>query len=300
MPQFSEKDLILLNSYVDGRLDEKERAALEARLGRDDALRAELESLGQTVSLLRLAERVPIPRSFTLAPARYGKTVGVSWLERIGYKPSMAGVVAALVLMCAGALLLSSGLLNPRAAATMAPQEAQFAAGESLKAATEVAMEEATEAPALEAGAPSADLSPLATQPPAGTPAALATPDVAQTYMTQPPTGLGGEDGSRTAGTLTSLAASEGAGNVTVATVTVEGGIVMMAPVSEEPTQVAEAVGQTVPDTVRDTRGAANTSTEEPARLLDYMQPWAVMLLGGITLGIGALTLVITFAMRRR
>nr|HID15121.1 hypothetical protein [Anaerolineae bacterium] len=59
----------LLSAYLDGQLSAGERARLEAQLAADPALRAELEALRHTVTLVRDLPLVSIPRNFILSPA---------------------------------------------------------------------------------------------------------------------------------------------------------------------------------------------------------------------------------------
>ncbi len=57
----------LLSAYLDGELSEREREQLEARLSQDPALRAELRTLHQTVSLVHQLPQVSAPRNFILS-----------------------------------------------------------------------------------------------------------------------------------------------------------------------------------------------------------------------------------------
>lgn len=65
---FSPDEYELLSAYLDNMLTEAERTALEARLAGDDALRAELEALRNTVSLIKSLPVLKAPRNFTLTP----------------------------------------------------------------------------------------------------------------------------------------------------------------------------------------------------------------------------------------
>ncbi len=56
----------LLSAYLDGELTEAEQERLEARLARDPSLRAELQSMRSTVSLMRELPQVSAPRNFML------------------------------------------------------------------------------------------------------------------------------------------------------------------------------------------------------------------------------------------
>jgi hypothetical protein len=58
----------LLSAYLDGELDAEVRERLEAQLDTDPALRAELEALRRTVTLVRDLPVQPIPRNFILSP----------------------------------------------------------------------------------------------------------------------------------------------------------------------------------------------------------------------------------------
>lgn len=65
---FSPDEYELLSAYLDNMLNEAERTALEVRLAGDDALRAELEALRNTVSLIKSLPVLKAPRNFTLTP----------------------------------------------------------------------------------------------------------------------------------------------------------------------------------------------------------------------------------------
>jgi anti-sigma factor RsiW len=67
------RDLELLSSYLDGQLKPSETARLEARLTTDPDLRAVLDDLRSTRSLLRKLPMRKAPRNFTLTPKMVGK-----------------------------------------------------------------------------------------------------------------------------------------------------------------------------------------------------------------------------------
>ena len=69
----AEKEQELIHAYVDNALTPAERADFAARLAREPALRAEVESLQQVKQRLAALPRQPVPRSFTLDPAKYGR-----------------------------------------------------------------------------------------------------------------------------------------------------------------------------------------------------------------------------------
>lgn len=58
-----------LSAYLDDELTPQERRRLEAQLAEDPDLRAELEALRNTVSLVRDLPSVPAPRNFILSPS---------------------------------------------------------------------------------------------------------------------------------------------------------------------------------------------------------------------------------------
>ncbi|HEC22146.1 MAG TPA: hypothetical protein ENI95_04425 [Chloroflexi bacterium] len=168
----SEQDLILLNAYLDDELPAGERAAFEQRLARDPALRAELEALQVTVSLMQMAERVPVPRNFTLDPAVYGKPERRGLLAGL-FRPAGLAVVGATlstVMLCVGAILFAGGQITGGGAATVAmeaaPAEApqinapEFQAEAAVEEAAPEGLPQEEEAPAAEAmeeAAPAAD-----------------------------------------------------------------------------------------------------------------------------------------------
>jgi hypothetical protein len=64
------QDFDWLSAYLDDQLPARDRAALEARLAAEPALRAALDDLRLTVRALRALPLVKPPRSFTLTPAQ--------------------------------------------------------------------------------------------------------------------------------------------------------------------------------------------------------------------------------------
>ena len=67
------RDLELLSSYLDGQLKPSEAARLEARISTDRDLRAVLDDLRSTRTLLRQLPMRKAPRNFTLTPKMVGK-----------------------------------------------------------------------------------------------------------------------------------------------------------------------------------------------------------------------------------
>ncbi|MBL8130741.1 MAG: hypothetical protein JNL42_02700 [Anaerolineae bacterium] len=147
-------DLELLNAYIDGALNDQERAALDARLTSEPALRREYESLRATAELLGALPTLRSPRDLTLTRAA-ARSARVYRLPTAAI--SFASAAASILLILAGLTVMRP-------------------VGESaLRTASEQAAASVTEAPATEtltdgviiAGLPTA--SPLPTQPPAGT-----------------------------------------------------------------------------------------------------------------------------------
>jgi len=110
----NESDLELLSAYLDGELADPDRAALERRLASDATLRAELESLRQTIGLLHGLPRLHAPRDFTLDPAVYGRRP--MWWKRALTSPVLLQASGALG-AAASVILIAVGLLsaNPSA-----------------------------------------------------------------------------------------------------------------------------------------------------------------------------------------
>ena len=67
------RDIELLSSYLDGQLKPSEAARLESRLSTDRELRAVLDDMRSTRSLLRQLPARKAPRNFTLTPKMVGK-----------------------------------------------------------------------------------------------------------------------------------------------------------------------------------------------------------------------------------
>ena len=64
----SDRDLELLSTYLDGRLNQKDQARLETRLQKDPELREVYEQLHRTRAVLRSLPRMRAPRNYTLSP----------------------------------------------------------------------------------------------------------------------------------------------------------------------------------------------------------------------------------------
>jgi len=324
MAQFTEQDRILLNNYIDGRLDAAERAEFEARLAADFALRTELEQLRETVGLLRMAERVPVPRNFTLDPKVYGKPEPRSLWERLGLAniPGWAVATASLVVVviCLGVLIVNGGFGGMATPASVAEAPAPFLAAQQAPAATEAAMTEAmTEAPApteamteetyaTEAGTEAPFAAEMATEAPAAaapeTTSGKSASSVPPNDMT-PPMGMGGGPEGGAAGGGPGNGSSMQATSLPpapLATRAIESG--------PAPTQAAASgEGLLSQGNAADTaRSSASAVTEEPyatievteAPVFQGLEPGSWMILLGGTLGLIVVVLGVTFLMRRR
>lgn len=108
----SSHDLIQLSAYLDGELQPAEKARLEQRLATDSALRAALEDLRQTRSLLRQMPLRRPPRNFTLTPRTQNVrpplprlTLALSWSSLL--------LLLLFLLVLGGSILPSLGAAAP-------------------------------------------------------------------------------------------------------------------------------------------------------------------------------------------
>jgi len=148
------RDVELLSAYLDGRLSPSEAARLEARLSANTNLKAALEDLRQTRSLLRQLPQRRAPRNFRLTP----RMVGIRPPEPRSYPAfRLATALVALLFVVAVGLNAFVPLAASRLAAAPAPQGYGMGGGGSGGAAES---QPATEAPLQ---APFAALAPTAT-----------------------------------------------------------------------------------------------------------------------------------------
>ena len=91
----------LLSAYIDGALSPRERARLEARLAQDADLRARLESLQQTVALVRGMPPVRAPRNFLLTPAmaRQPAPVARRLAPALTFATAISGLLCVILLV---------------------------------------------------------------------------------------------------------------------------------------------------------------------------------------------------------
>jgi hypothetical protein len=120
----------------------------------DERLQAELDSLRVTAALLGMAERMRVPRSFTLNPAMYGRPARSDRWASLGLGGfsawATAGVTILVVLVCGGVLLFQStmGMMATPAPAESIAEAPELEAVEQSDAAANRMAEEPTEAPA--------------------------------------------------------------------------------------------------------------------------------------------------------
>lgn len=113
------RDLEALSAYADGRLPPAEAQALEARLKREAELRAALDQIRTTASLLRDLPSVRPPRSFVLTPEMAGMR-----RRRMGYPAlQLATAMATLGFIVTLGIDLFSFSAAPSALRVAAPAE---------------------------------------------------------------------------------------------------------------------------------------------------------------------------------
>ncbi len=184
------RDVELLSEYLDGRLKPSETARLEARLSRDPNLKATLEDLRETRSLLRRLPQRRAPRNFRLTP----KMAGIKPPEARTYPAfRFATALAAFLFVAAVALNAFTPLAARHLAAAPAPQGFGMGGGGGggSGGAAESSGAPATQAPAATAApaAPFAAVMPTATAeaPLSAAPAATSVPAQDQTRVAAVP-----------------------------------------------------------------------------------------------------------------
>jgi len=156
-PQLNDTDLELLSAYIDLRLGDSERAALERRLSQEPVLRGVLDELRATVALLHDLEPLKPPRSFTIAaPAAAPRRFWAYPWSAIG----SALVALACLLTFSYALIRSSGSGSP--AAAPAPAAMQEAAAPTAAAAGGAAQDSTMRQGTAVTAAPAAEAAPAA------------------------------------------------------------------------------------------------------------------------------------------
>ncbi|MBI3176254.1 MAG: hypothetical protein HYZ25_21220 [Chloroflexi bacterium] len=155
------RDVELLSAYLDGQLSQADSARLESRLKADPDLRAVMDDLSQSRTLLRKLPQRRAPRNFTLTP----KMAGVKApLPRAVPALRWATSFATFLLF----LSMAANALAPSFAASQVPYGIGGGGGGDDQVPMMEAMPAATEAPATEAPAfaAAATEAPAATEPP--------------------------------------------------------------------------------------------------------------------------------------
>src|SRR5947209_832947 len=90
----------ILSAYLDGQVSPAERDAVEAAIAADPAVRARMNDLRLTVTLLRALPQPAPRRTFILTPQQAAaiRPVRVPWLVRIF--PTVAAVSAIAAVLC--------------------------------------------------------------------------------------------------------------------------------------------------------------------------------------------------------
>ncbi|MCB9077678.1 MAG: zf-HC2 domain-containing protein [Anaerolineaceae bacterium] len=146
----------LLSPYLDGEVDDAERALVEEAIADSDELQAELDSLRQTVVLLNNLPPVPAPRPFTLTQADV-QPVAPAPQKRSWFGWWLGGFSAAAAAVLCVAVGWAMFNFNSQSTLQVAQAPAQERAAQSQAAATVEAPMTAMEAPAAEE-APAADM----------------------------------------------------------------------------------------------------------------------------------------------
>lgn len=104
-PRFTAREEQLLSDYLDDRLSEREGAALEKMLEKDQSLREALADLRRMKTVLKCAPRYRAPRNFFLTPAMVRaqrKTSVEVWLPLMRFASAAAVFLLAAVFILEG------------------------------------------------------------------------------------------------------------------------------------------------------------------------------------------------------
>jgi hypothetical protein len=138
----TEQDYENLSAYLDGVMDESERAALERRLTAEPELRQELAALRQTVALVKTLPPLKAPRSYALTPEMAGKPADSRGVELrvvpknrvVNFVLPILSAAASMVLILFGASLLLTGNASGPAFAPVRSFESGSAAATGIVA----------------------------------------------------------------------------------------------------------------------------------------------------------------------
>ena len=135
-----------LSTYIDERLEPRERQEVERHLAGCTSCRDDLESLRGAVTLLRRMPQVPVPRSFRLTEAPVES--GLPWMTRYAapfrYATAVAGLLFLGVIL-GDVLIPTNGVTTPAADSLergAAPPTAPIPAPAPARAASESATQD--------------------------------------------------------------------------------------------------------------------------------------------------------------
>lgn len=92
--QLSSKDWELLSSYMDGELNLRDKARVEARLSTQPEFREALDGLRRTKAILRKAPIRKVPRNFTLKAADVQPVKPPRWIPTMQWSSAAVALVA--------------------------------------------------------------------------------------------------------------------------------------------------------------------------------------------------------------
>jgi hypothetical protein len=155
-------ELEMLSAYLDNALGEPERAALEQRLNTDPALRTRLESLRDTVRLLKSAPALAPPRDFRLDPGTFRRPAlrprRTIWWS-LGALSAAAAVL--LVALIAVSNLTNLGSSAPQAAVLIVTRPPNVALRPTNLPTAKAAVSESGNSTGSDVAAPVASAAPL-------------------------------------------------------------------------------------------------------------------------------------------
>lgn len=144
----SDRDLDLLSAYLDNALSDEERAAAESRLAADADLRRELERLRLTKSLIGALPMLRPPRPLTVTRAMIAPPRVLLFPATVAF--SALSAAAAIVILLAGVLLLSTGRGDSPLAVANMPTDSAMLSQRLATAEAEVQAEEAAQTEPME------------------------------------------------------------------------------------------------------------------------------------------------------
>ena len=177
----------LLSAYIDDALPAAERADLEARLTTDPTLRAELQALRETVTLLQALPTLKAPRDFTLTPTDVeSSTITPLPRQSRRWLWTALGSVAALVVVLVAAVYVV-GVFDR--SATISGDRVEVANAPTQMMPTATSIDLSPQAQAVPAEAESLALDTADQAPADGMGGAAVSPTMPDTGADAPPAG---------------------------------------------------------------------------------------------------------------